>query len=427
MMQTMSYARGASHRGCDFMVAGTFHVPSAVKKTFVFGATALGVCLLLCSDSIKSQPLRERRLRTNRRRAFTLLELILSMALAAVVAGLMGSLVQIFLVNQERGQDSVRQAQLARAVLNMIAEDIRTTVRYQPFDTSGLEQLLSSGGGAGGGGGAPSGGGPPPGGSGAPLGGGAPSAGSAPSGGGGSAGGGAPASGGSPSASSVDTSMTTVPPPPGLYGTSTSIEIDVSRLPRPDEYYPQMSDPLSGSLGDMPSDIKTVGYYVQSPRPDGVQDPFAALSQQATTANGASSTPSNGGLVRRSVDRAVTQYAYENGRSDQLLKTGQIVAPEVMAIEFQYFDGTQWLAEWDGSQQGLPHVVKITIAMQRYSFTMSKPITQGIPISSLTTDMMQEFGIEIFSTNTTIPGAQLLAPPQGTSGSSDNGMGSLGL
>lgn len=404
MMQTMSYARGASHRGCDFMVAGTFHVPSAVKKTFVFGATALGVCLLLCSDSIKSQPLRERRLRTNRRRAFTLLELILSMALAAVVAGLMGSLVQIFLVNQERGQDSVRQAQLARAVLNMIAEDIRTTVRYQPFDTSGLEQLLSSGGGGagGGGGGVSSGGGAPSGGGGAPS------------------GGGAAASGGA-------TSMTTVSAPPGLYGSSTSIEIDVSRLPRPDEYYPQMSDPLSGSLGDMPSDIKTVGYYVQSPRSDGVQDPFAALSQQATTANGASSTPTNGGLVRRSVDRAVTQYAYENGRSDQLLKTGQIVAPEVMALEFQYFDGTQWLAEWDGSQLGLPHVVKITIAMQRYSFTMSKPITQGIPISSLTTEMMQEFGIEIFSTNTTIPGAQLLAPPQGTSGSSDNGMGSLGL
>jgi uncharacterized protein len=41
------------------MVAGTFHVPSAIMKPFVFGATAHGVCLLLCSDSIKSQPLRE--------------------------------------------------------------------------------------------------------------------------------------------------------------------------------------------------------------------------------------------------------------------------------------------------------------------------------------------------------------------------------
>ena len=30
------------------MVAGTFHVPSAIQKPLVFEATAHGVCLLLC-------------------------------------------------------------------------------------------------------------------------------------------------------------------------------------------------------------------------------------------------------------------------------------------------------------------------------------------------------------------------------------------
>jgi len=42
---------------------------------------------------------------------------------------------------------------------------------------------------------------------------------------------------------------------------------------------------------------------------------------------------------------------------------------------------------------------------------------------------MQEYGIEIFATNTIIPGAQLLVAPQGTSatGSTDSGMSSLGL
>ena len=49
---------GGTLRGCDFMVAGTFHVPSAIQKPSVFEATAHGVCLLLSGDSIKSQPLR---------------------------------------------------------------------------------------------------------------------------------------------------------------------------------------------------------------------------------------------------------------------------------------------------------------------------------------------------------------------------------
>ena len=373
-----------------------------------------------------------RSLRYRQRLAFTLLELILSLALTAVVAGLMGSLIQLYLVNQETGRDSVRQAQMARAILNMIAEDVRTTVRYQKFDTSGLVQLLStdtgsSGGGASGGG-APSGGASGGGasGGGAPSGG--ASSGGASSGGassGGASGGGASGGG----ASGASTSTAPVALPPGIYGSSTSIEIDVSRLPRPDEYYPKMGNTSTGTLGDMPSDVKTVGYYVQSPRSDGVQDSLGQLSQEAASLTSAPVASPNGGLVRRSVDRAVTQYAYEIAQSSQLLRTGELIAPEVLALEFQYFDGATWQTQWDGSQQGLPHVVKITIAMQRDSLSKSKPLDPGIAISSITTSMRQEYGIEVYSTNTIIPGAQLLVAPEGTtaSGSTNNGMSSVGL
>ena len=365
-----------------------------------------------------------RSLRNRRRSAFTLLELILSLALTAVIAGLIGSLIQLYLVNQETGRDSVRQAQMARAILNMIAEDVRTTVRYQKFDTSGLMQLLSPDTGSGGGGGA-SGGGAPGGGA---SGGGAPS-------GGGSSGGGASGSGasGAPSGGASDsgasTTTATAPLPPGIYGSSTSIEIDVSRLPRPDEYYPKMGNTSTGTLGDMPSDVKTVGYYVQSPRSDGVQDSLGQLSQEAASLKSGPVASPNGGLVRRSVDRAVTQFAYEMAQSSQLLRTGELIAPEVLALEFQYFDGATWQTQWDGSQQGLPFIVKITIAMQRDSLAKSKPLDPGIAISSITTDMVREYGIEVYSTNTIIPGAQLLVAPQGTtaSGSADSGMSSVGL
>lgn len=337
----------------------------------------------------------------NRRTSgFTLLELMLSLALTAVVTVLIGSLVQNYLINQTVGRERVRQAQLSRSILNMISEDIRTTVRYQPFDTKGLAELLSGPGGVANGGGASAGGA------------------GAGAGSGGASGAGSSPSGGTGATSEMEEGVAALPP--GLYGTSTSIEIDVSRLPRPDEYYGQASDPTTGSLGDLPTDIKTIGYYVQSLRTDGIQDPLGNL--KPIDGNN-TSTAGSGGLVRRSLDRAITQYAYQQSQSDSLLKTGQLLAPEVIAIEFQYFDGAIWQTEWDSSTQGLPRVVKITIAVQRESNARKSPMEPGVLISSISTSMQAEYGIDIYSTNTIIPGSQLLTGPQTT----DSGMSSMGL
>jgi prepilin-type N-terminal cleavage/methylation domain-containing protein len=391
-------------------------------------------------------------------KGFTLLELLLALGLTAVVSILIGGLVQLFLVNETRGRDTVRQAQMARAILNMIAEDIRTTVRYYPYDTSGLDQMLGSamnnatggalgaltgaagggaaGGGAAGGGaasGGAAGGGAAGGGSG---GAGNPSAGGS-AGGAGAAGGGlsgsaigSMAGGGAGGQMTGGAGATGSPAaiPPGIFGAASSIEIDVSRLPRPDEYVIQPGNINTGSLGDMPSDIKTVGYYVQAPRSDGVQDPLASLTSQIATATSSSSGLS-GGLVRRSLDRAVTQYAYEVGNSDQLMRTGEIIAPEVLGIDFSYFGPEGWRTDWDSSTLGLPSVVKVTIAMQRESSARTNPMAPGISLSMLNASMMQEYGIELYSMNILIPGAALLPGPTSstTGGTSSNGMSSLGL
>jgi len=409
---------------------------------------------------------------------FTLLELLLALALTAVVSILIGGLVQLFLVNETRGRDTVRQAQMARAILNMIAEDVRTTVRYYPYDTSGLDQMLGNAvnnaaggalggltgspatGGAGGGAGAGAGGtgGAATGGAatgGAATGGaatgGAATGGSQPamqagtnpssgtSGAGGRTGGGATAGGGmagggmagagmaGDSSGTAATGSATIPP--GIFGSASSIEIDVSRLPRPDEYVIQQGSMSTGSLGDMPSDIKTVGYYVQAPRGDGVQDPLARLTSQIATSSSASTAGLSGGLVRRSLDRAVTQYAYEIGSTTQLMRTGEIIAPEVLGIDFSYFGPQGWQTQWDSSTMGLPSVVKVTIAMQRESAARTNPMSPGISLSSLNNSMMQQYGIQLYSMNILIPGAALLASPASATsgGTSSNGMSSLGL
>lgn len=405
------------------------------------------------------------------RSGFSLLELLLALALTAVVSILIGGLVQLFLVNETRGRDSVRQAQMARAILNMIAEDVRTTVRYYPYDTSGLDQMLgnamnnatggalgaltgAAGGGAAGGAGAGgagaggAGGNPGSSGSATPPAsgtGGNPGANGSASGGsgagaaagsggmsgglGGSATGGM---GGAGSGSMTGAEGAAAGPtviPPGIFGSASSIEIDVSRLPRPDEYVIQPGNMNTGSLGDMPSDIKTVGYYVQAPRSDGVQDPLASLTSQIATSSAGSTAGQSGGLVRRSLDRAVTQYAYEMGNSDQLIRTGEIIAPEVLGIDFSYFGANGWQTEWDSTSLGLPSVVKVTIAMQRESSARTNPMAPGISLSTLNNSMIQEYGIELYSMNILIPGAALLASPAGATsgGTSSNGMSSLGL
>ena len=416
-------------------------------------------------------------MKTPRRDGFTLLELLLALSLSAVVALLIGGLVQLYLLNENRGRENVRQAQVARAVLSMIAEDIRTTVRYQPFDTSGLQQMLSGsaasmmgmpGGMAGGGTSGAGGGGSSVGGGGVSTGTGAPSAGnqntgspspstggtgSLPTGTSGGAGiasgggrtsaagggtsinfpsssgsGSAGSSSGGASASSATSDQISVPP--GVYGSEASIEIDVNRMPRPDEYTMRPGDMSIGTLGDMPSDIKTVSYYLQSPRSDGILDPLSRLTSETSTSTSGASVSTNGGLVRRSLDRAVTQYAYQVGNTTQLLRTGELIAPEVLGIEFSYFSAANgWQTQWDSSTLGLPSVVKVTIAMQSESMARSNPITPGLSLSSITSAMAQEYGIQFYSTNVIIPGAGLLTAPQSQSetGSTSNGMSSLGL
>lgn len=233
-------------------------------------------------------------------------------------------------------------------------------------------------------------------------------------------------SGSTGSSATSDSSMTgglgTTGMPPGLYGSETAIEFDISRLPRPDEYIPITVDPTSGTLGDMPSDVKTVSYFVQQPGADGIQDPLGPSERFNPTPNQLQ-TESNGGLVRRSVDRAITQYAYLNSSSDSLLRTGELIAPEVVAIEFQYFDGTMWQLQWDSSILGLPTAIKVTIAVQRQSKHQTLPYQDGGSLLNITPDILSEYGMDLYSMNVTIPGVHLLPKPANSDDSSTSSLG----
>jgi hypothetical protein len=381
-----------------------------------------------------------------------LLELVLALALAVLATSIIAYLVEMYSSNfATRGEDIRREA-LARSILNMIADDLRSTVVKQEFDPSVLEQLLmgqvggQSGSGSGAGGGQAGGGAS----SGGQTGGGAVSGGN--SGGQGanpntlsanssqsrggagattssagsgqtgqsSRGGMSGAAGGSSTTvnsgsaagnaanagaadASGDMGQSVVALPLGLVGSASQLNLDVSRLPRPDEYIAQQASIASGQLTDVPGDIKSVSYYVQVPSSTGVSDVLDSVTSAPNSAGMV------GGLVRRQLDRAIISTAEELGQTDQLMRTGDLIAPEVVSLEFAYFDGVQWLTSWDSSSQGMPWLVEISLAMQSKSGEQQGLIEPGISLSTMPYEEQSLYGIQVYTLTVAIPGAQLQA------------------
>lgn len=204
--------------------------------------------------------------------------------------------------------------------------------------------------------------------------------------------------------------------PPGIYGTSTNLELDISRIPRPDQYFIQQSGPIASTLTDIPSDTKTVSYFVQAPTNMGVTDPLE------------SSAAGSGGLVRRQIDRSIYKWANSQGQVDQLNRTGEIISPSVVSIEFAYFNGTTWSYSWDSSVEGLPWSIEVILAMQDPVIAKEKPMSPGTDISTMDTQSLSDYGIHTYKTTVVIPGANLLSVPQASQATGgDNGMGSVGL
>lgn len=340
-----------------------------------------------------------------KRKGFSLLELMLALALIVMATAIIGSLLQMYSRNfATRGED-IRRKQLARALLNMIAEDIRAVVLEQEYDSSVLEQQLGAGGSDGGGG----------------------AGGAAPADDGGAGGTGlasdaAPA--GDVAADDPAAEETITVMPPGIYGDQYTLTVDVSRLPRPDEYNVMQNSLLTGNLVDVPGDIKTVTYYVQTATNQGVADNMAGFASVANTSTGFTS-----GLVRRALDRGVMAYAQELGNVDQLNRTGDLVAPEVVALEFAFFDSElgEWVYEWDSSQQSLPWLVQISLAMQSATASEQSQVEPGTPLTSITFEDQRALGIEVYELVVAIPGANLVAAEAAQDADMAAGMQNLGL
>ena len=277
------------------------------------------------------------------RGGFTLLEVFLTMSLAVVIAGLVAGAVRTYVVEMDTRELEIRRVMLASAVLDRIETDLRAALHPPAADAKTLDGFLQT-----------------------------------------SLGVEADASFdpdadfGAAGLNLATIEADAAPAPaiapggtlrPGMLGTETVIRFDVSHVPRiEDSLGVQFS--AGADLVDPPSDIKTIGYLIQSPGdPYGVADPLAdvraqlAVAPEASPVGGGRDSP--GGLVRRRLDRVATGFALGGGGMSSLAATGQIIAPEVVSIAWAYWDGTVWSNTWDSDElETLPRAVRVTIGVR---------------------------------------------------------------
>jgi prepilin-type N-terminal cleavage/methylation domain-containing protein len=290
------------------------------------------------------------------RSGFTLLEVLLTLLLASLVLVALGMAVDFQLRVVDRGRGDVEEAQLARVLLHRIANDLRGAIPYDPLDIEGLsaEVIASTAESAEEAGDQLTGSTEGP--VGAEDGSGSDSSGQ----------GAEDSTDSALDASAIEefdesalnetsgSGESALPrTTPGVYGESDWLQVDVGLLPRLDQFDYLLTETAGSATVDRLSDVKTVTYYVVAPENDSV-DPTAEV------------TEASGGLVRRERDRAVASYGSEAGQPDTDADATPL-APEVSAIAFRYYDGSDWVDSWDSGEQGaFPAAVEVTLSIRPF-------------------------------------------------------------
>ena len=81
------------------------------------------------------------RVRAGLNRAFTLLEVLLTLAMSVVLMGLIGTAFQFYAVDMNVRNMDIQQTQMAAAVMQMIEDDLRA-FHSEPADMSGLKNFF---------------------------------------------------------------------------------------------------------------------------------------------------------------------------------------------------------------------------------------------------------------------------------------------
>ena len=120
-------------------------------------------------------------------------------------------------------------------------------------------------------------------------------------------------------------------------GDSTTLLVHMSRAPRPIDAFRQVG---GVAIGETTSDLRSVAYFLATPGATGLAGAAADLLAGADApANDNGSL----GLARLAGDPLSLEALDASANVAAMLASVELLAPEVDALAFRYFDGTTWL------------------------------------------------------------------------------------
>lgn len=243
-----------------------------------------------------------RSLRVSLRHGFSLLEVMLSLTLAVLLlAAVYAAMDQSWRLTAS-GREEMARSQVARAVLRMVALDVRAVMFVPPAPSDGETTSSSS------------------------------TTSSTTS----------SSSTSTSSATSTETAATDSTEPSatsiGIRGTATQIELHISRARRDLNFATNVD---GNNVETRTSDLMAVTYLL-------------------ATTNGGSTLGT--GLIRTEGDRLIVQAIEEKGGLAAQSSRSEVLASEIVSLAFRYFDGAAWYSEWDSVVAGyLPRAIEVSI------------------------------------------------------------------
>lgn len=144
----------------------------------------------------------------------------------------------------------------------------------------------------------------------------------------------------------------------GMVGDATTLVLHVARVSRQTQV--QSVEPVDGAPSNS-GEEKSISYFLADAGADGLAGLVGDIHKKASRTTGDIQ-----GLARLEGNRLAIQIADEQSDLDSLAAIANVLAPEVIDLQFRYFDGVDWLDAWDsGVSQSLPQAVEISLEVRR--------------------------------------------------------------